>query len=252
MALRSLLAASIALGALAVSAHAADLGVPRTPVAAAIAAPAFSWTGFYLGLNAGYTFGRATGTDAGDNQQPPVGWYGVGNRFTANTSGFTGGAQAGYNWQAGNIVAGLEADLGYLGARGTFLYGGDTPLTSRGGLFGTLRGRLGVAADRALIYVTAGGIGANIDADVSRPQTNFFGTHTGTQFGWTVGAGIEYAVAQNWSLKAEYLYYDLGSKTLFQNNGNVSRFDVRPSGNIVRVGFNYLFNAGPSAVVARY
>ncbi|WP_163202615.1 outer membrane protein, partial [Citrobacter koseri] len=73
---------------------------------------------------------------------------------------------------------------------------------------------------------TGGAIVANIAADVSRPTTNFFGTKTGTQWGWTVGAGVEYAVAPQWSVRAEYLYYDLGSKSVFQNNGVASRFDI--------------------------
>ncbi|QCK86861.1 porin family protein [Phreatobacter aquaticus] len=252
MTLRTLLAASIALGALTAGARAADLGQPRMPIASAIAAPAFSWAGFYFGLNAGYAFGRTAARDLGDINGTP--WYILGGRFSTSANGFTGGAQAGYNWQSGRIVAGFEADLGYLGTRGTGLYnagGLDTFITTRGGLAGTLRGRLGVAADRALFYVTGGAIAANVNSFV--PSFAAFRTSsTGAQIGWTVGAGIEYAVAQNWSIKAEYLYYDLGSKRVVMNNGGISPFDIRSNGNIVRVGVNYLFNTGSSAVVARY
>lgn len=193
---------------------AADLGHAPAPVVKApvvVAPPVFSWTGFYIGANAGY--GWASGQDAL-------------NVSGVDAKGWFAGGQVGYNYQFGNnIVAGIEADL----------MGGDIG-ASAGGLsstldtFGTVRGRLGYAFGRVLPYVTGGFAWGNNSIDyLGLSQSN---THTG----WTAGAGIEYALTDHWTAKTEYLYTDLGSK-LYDNIGA----DVGVTTQTAKIGINYKF-----------
>jgi outer membrane immunogenic protein len=200
-----LVAGLATLGALALPAAAADMnggyGYGYAPAAAA--AP-MSWTGFYIGANAGYGWGTA-------------GSYSPG--------GFLGGLQAGYNWQftGSAFVAGLETDFAWTGMN-------EGPYSVS--YIGTVRARLGFAFDRFLAYGTAGlayGAGQYEIAGLSNDQT-----HTG----WTLGVGGEFALDRNWSARAEYLYVDLGSSTYNSLTGPASLgFD----GNIIRGGVNYRF-----------
>jgi outer membrane immunogenic protein len=259
--MKKLLLAASALASLATGASAADLGVRRVEVPAAIVAPVFNWTGFYVGVHSGFTSGSTAFTDTirgGSGNS----WNLTGDRFTATRGGIVLGGQAGYNYQINNIVLGLEGDLGYLGgsARRASALAADTIGETRGGLYATARARLGFAADRALFFVTAGVIGVDTGArinDVGGGST-LTTNRAGFRAGWTVGAGVEYAVAQNWTIKADYLYYDLGSRLVSgQQNGvagaaNNYAFDTRSNGHIVRVGVNYMFSTGGSPVTARY
>lgn len=225
--MKKLLLASTALVAFAAGAQAADLGVARGPVAAAVVMPAFSWTGFYVGAHVGYGFGRSTGFGPGP--------------FPANTSGPLVGVQAGFNYQINQIVLGAEADIAFAaitGRNNTF----PVPLYRTNAL-GSVRARAGVAVDRALLYVTGGlGIQGGSFATTGNPAENY------TRAGWTVGAGVEYAMAPNWTVKAEYAYYNFGTRTL----GPIYAGTVRADVHTVKLGVNYLFSTGPSAVVARY
>jgi outer membrane immunogenic protein len=221
-------------------ASAADIMAPA-PVYKAAPAAAHDWTGFYLGGYAGYGFGRTTGTDLGDSHGTP--WYNLGARFPADVNGFTGGGQLGLNYQFGNWVIGAEADYGVLAVKGSGLYGGDTILQTDAKYDATVRLRFGYAQDRALFYITGGAINADFHSNVSRSSTGFYGTSTGSQWGWTLGGGIEYAFTPNWSLKGEYLYYDAGSKNILQNQCNGGCvFAIDNTGNLVRLGVNYKFN----------
>jgi outer membrane immunogenic protein len=190
--------------------------------------------------------------------------------------GFTVGGQAGVNWQFGSWVTGIEGDINYMGrkAQQTFVQEvipGFTVFTeerSKLDWLATLRGRLGFAFDRALIYGTGGlalggttsygGVWSNFTAPALQPSG--VGTSSRTSVGYSVGAGAEYAFTSNLSLKAEWLYYNLGEDTVrVAGRGNgpppalqpTDYFDVRfkYSGNIGRIGLNYRFG-GP--VVARY
>jgi outer membrane immunogenic protein len=237
-AMKKLLLAAIAAATLASGAKAADLGVPRMPIATAVVAPVFSWTGFYLGLNAG--FGIAN-TNIGALTGGAVPGSGV---------GFIGGGQIGYNHQINNFVLGLEADLGYFGvSRSGLLAPGGPNLTWRTTWDASIRGRAGVAIDRTLLYVT-GGL-AIADLRLSFPPFGVLAVFPGqseTRVGWTVGAGIEHAITPNWTVRAEYLYANYGSKTYFAGAfGPVSLQTHK-----FRLGVNYLFSTGPSALVARY
>lgn len=206
---------------------------------AATAAPVFNWTGFYVGAYAGYAWGRTVGTDDGDSAGTP--WYApLGQQFSSHNDSFIGGGQAGYNYQFGQWVAGVEGDLGSMRFQGTFLYGGDTPLASNSSYDATLRARFGYAFDRSLVYVTGGAFGANFRSTVSRPATGMFSTDTGTQWGWTVGGGWEYGFTPNWSVKAEYLHFDAGTKSIITNQCGCV-FSINNSGDLVRLGVNYRF-----------
>jgi outer membrane immunogenic protein len=215
-------AAACTLGA--APGYAADTPV-RAPVgkktSAAVTAPLFDWSGFYLGAAGGYGWGGSTHSD-------PVG--GANGRF--DVSGGLVGGTAGYNWQAGRAVFGVEGDLSWAGLDGL---GSSAAGVLSGNLnwLGTGRVRAGYAVDAYLFYVTGG-------AAVGRSQAAGGGfSGRDTQLGWTVGGGVEAKLSQNWTAKLEYLYVDLGDKNTYSNaSGPVS---TTLTSHIVRVGLNYKF-----------
>lgn len=213
---------------------------------AAQADPAtYNWTGFYVGGYAGYGWGKSTATDAGNGSIP---WYDLNAKFSNHAGGFIGGGQAGYNYQSGNWVAGLEADYGYLGLKGNGLYADsslsdDTYVKTNAAYDATFRIRFGVTNGPALFYVTGGAILANFNSYVQSFSPHYT-DKTNSQWGWTIGAGVEYALNQKWSVKAEYLYYDAGSENVFLNNNPPHyRFPIENAGNLYRLGLNYRFGA---------
>ncbi len=244
MKLRTLLQGA-ALAALASgSALAADLPRRTAPPAAPIyAPPVFTWTGFYVGLNAGVAI------DASQYQFSP--FFASGN---SGAVGFTGGGQLGYNWQTGPLVVGLETDLNYRSSQNNSGGGfGMGAVGSGAGYFGTLRGRVGFTPmDRMMIYATGGlaygntnfpGSVAGIDG-FGGAHALYGGGNAGTSVGWTVGGGAEYALNRNWSIKAEYLYVSLGGKSTNYIDA-VSGLPIVANANtrdhIARVGVNYHF-----------
>lgn len=247
--LRRVLTATVAFAAIAGAAQAADL--PSRKVAPQVAyapPPIFTWNGFYLGLNAGAAI---------RNSQ----WGNNGFFFTPNANnnvGFTGGGQIGYNWQMSGLVLGLEADLNYLSAQNAsnsaFFLGANN---STGGLLGTARARLGVGFDRWLIYATGGFAYGNAYYNAYFPfgpaGTPFlWGNYSsGMKIGYTVGGGVEWAIANNWSVKAEYLFTDIRRNG---NNWGAVAWNRATQNHIVRLGVNYHFNWGGvgGPVVARY
>jgi outer membrane immunogenic protein len=178
---------------------------PRAPAVYVPVAQVFSWTGIYLGLNAGYNFGTVAPTGA-----PNI-----------STTGFLGGATLGGNYQMGSFVIGLEGD-------------GDYNSTNNNGFksdwLATVRGRAGWAWDRVLFYGTGGA--AFAPAAVAATPT-FAGGST-TMTGWTAGGGIEYAFTPNWTAKVEYLYVDFPSPSIA---GGTFKF----TDNVIRGGINYKF-----------
>jgi len=236
--MKKFLLASAAVAALASGAQAADLGSPRSPIAAAVVAPAFSWTGFYLGAHVGYGWAQARYTDFAT----PA------NNSSVNANGVFGGIQGGYNWQFNNFVFGLEADVAAGGLRRTFVNGADSYRASVPFL-SSVRARAGLAADRALFYVTGGlGVATLQDRWIIGGVTT---TASSTRAGYTLGAGVEYAFTPNWTAKIEYLYYGFGDRrnvVVAAAPGDRVRTDIHT----VKLGINYLFSTGPSAVVARY
>ncbi len=199
-------AALIALGSTA-WVQAADLPYgSRAPYTVNQPLNFYSWAGPYLGGNLGYA------------------WGSVDNNLT-QPSGFAGGAQAGYNWQTGPWVFGVEGDIEATGASDTF-----APWKFSNPWFGTVRGRAGYALGNILFYGTAG-----LAFGELRGET--FGlSETHTNAGWTAGIGAEFGLTQNWSAKLEYLYVDLAdSNFLITGVPNGYRFGT------VRAGVNYHF-----------
>lgn len=222
---KTLLAGLSVVGLLAAgSAMAADLP-SRTyqPAAPVAAVPLFTWTGFYAGVNAGYGFGDFTRD---------------GGILFDEADGFIAGGQIGYNYQIGQFVVGLEGDLQYsdisASPSGTGLALGLGGSDATINYFGTIRGRLGVAFDRALVYATGGY--AFGEAEVSIPG---IGSDDNMHNGWALGAGIEYAFTNNLTAKAEYLYVDLENKNFTPGPGVTARAGAEFS--VVRAGLNYKF-----------
>ncbi len=214
--------ALVGLAALTGTAAAADLArpVPQPYYKAPVVAPVFSWTGFYIGLNGGGGFGRSAWDTTG----------------SFNTSGGVVGGTIGYNYQIGQAVVGIEGDIDWANINGsTNNFCGLGCKTSDSWL-STVRGRLGYAADRFMPYITGGAAFGDIKASVP----GFAGANS-DRAGWTLGAGLEFAVAQNWSLKAEYLYVDLGKFNCGIACGAAVTDNVSFTTNLVRAGVNYHF-----------
>src|ERR1700730_12153901 len=228
------------IGAIAVAAPAAAADLPARAYtkAPAYIDPASNWTGFYVGLNAGGAWGRSDATTT--TVFSPTGFFAttspaaiaIAGAQRINNSGFTGGLTAGYNWQASNFVFGLESDLNYFGLRGASRGTGIYPCCTAFGFtvnssgssdwLITLRPRVGITSHNWLFYVTGGLAVANLKGGFNFTETNAGGTESAsistTKAGWTVGAGTEYALAKGWSVKAEYLYVDLGRDTTTSTN----------------------------------
>lgn len=213
---------STALIALTTSAFAADMPGRRAPqpVFQSQATPSFTWTGFYLGANAGAIWGDFT----------------KGGKFIDTKTGFTGGVTGGYNQQFGQFVAGIEGDYNYSGMGGRGLgVPGLIPVKGDLTSFGTVRGRLGVAFDRALIYGTGG------FAMGTTTLQSGFAKSSSTNNGYVIGAGLEYAFTQNISAKAEYLYMPLGGRNLVGVPGFTNGAKTGVDANVLRAGVNYRF-----------
>jgi outer membrane immunogenic protein len=244
------------------SAYAADLPSRRPPPAAyAPPIPIFTWTGFYIGVNAGGAF-RATNNRGYYNASFFGGAAPVAGFNNNNSGRFIGGGQVGMNWQINQFVLGMEAD-------GQVLVGGNNnfpgaPSNNSTGFLGTVRGRAGLAFDRFLVYGTGGvafGSGAWPNTVVATVGgiPGFFTTSSGdtSRIGYAAGAGVEYAFTNNWSVKAEYLFTDLGRNNrtfVLAGTGAGFTFNNREQNHIVRAGLNYRFGGwgGPASVLARY
>ena len=254
------------------STFAADL--PRKSVYKAhppVATPAYNWTGFYAGLNAGGAWAREdetlvlTGNWVGRPEVPGI--QSAGSQGL-DPAGFTGGGQVGYNWQSGPAVLGIEADLNSLRLhKSRFLPNGPNASTDTFSLaastesdwMATVRGRIGYAHDRLLLYFTGGLAVINRKFSQTLVQTNFApgfvetGSASATKRVPIYGGGLEYALSNGWSLKGEYLYANLGelafssaascpapdTATCLLYTGNHSD---RLRLNITRVGLNYKFD----------
>jgi outer membrane immunogenic protein len=212
------------LAGVATSAFAADLPTRKGPPPAPYAPPPiFTWTGFYLGVNGGGGWASLRHNDG----------------VFRGPSGGLGGVTAGYNYQIGQFVAGLEGDFdwGDISSRRTL-----DPAGSFGKInmseFATARARLGVAFDRALLYVTGGYAGAEVHSRLLDATTATFTSDDSWRNGYVVGAGLEYAFTQNVSAKAEYLFSQVGGTTLATPTyAGRTGLDI----SLVRAGINYRF-----------
>jgi outer membrane immunogenic protein len=203
--------------------------------------PLFTWTGFYVGGQIGYGWGTSNSHIVGTG-------FGQGN----SPDGVVGGAHVGYNYQINQFVVGLEGDVD-----GTS-YSKTVTNPAIGGAFGTnipvegsVRGRVGYAWDRALFYATGGLAIADLQHSYGGLITPVPTTFSTTRVGWTVGGGVEYAVTNNWSVRAEYRYSDFGRTNDAVGAGIVAHHDTEHA---VRVGFSYKFDmyAPPAPVLAKY
>src|SRR5262245_41444768 len=222
--MRRVLAAMLGLLASAAGmggADAADLNRRYVPPVAPVYAPVYTWTGFYLGINAGGGWGRSN-------------WDGL-DKF--DISGGLIGATIGYNWQFnGPVVLGVEGDIDWSGIKGTSSNVCAAGCETRNSWLATVRGRAGYAFDRLLPFLTAGLAVGNIQAN----RLGFPGGSTSTA-GWTVGGGLEFAVVSNVTIKAEYLYVDFGTFNCGFNCGLAGASNVSFYANILRGGLNVRF-----------
>lgn len=223
---RIIIACALALTA-ATPALAADLppvAAPRAPaVYVPAVAPVYNWAGIYIGINGGYGFGNST-------------WNGGG--LTSGSFDIDGGLVGGTiggNFQVGQFVAGVEADGDWSDIRGS------TPSTfcaacqTSNNWLATVRGRVGVAWDRVLLFGTGGLAAGDVKA------TTGVGTDSNTELGWTAGGGIEVGITENFTAKVEYLYVDLQNGSCTASCGAPPTIGVSFTSSLVRGGLNYKF-----------
>src|SRR5450759_2527561 len=251
------LLAAVSTIALTQFASAADLPVKAPVYKAPMMAPLYNWTGFYIGLNAGYSWGRqdndlvdaATGVTIFSNAD--------------NLNGFIGGGQIGYNWQVNQWVFGLEADFQGSGqnADGSFatpatntclpfascpVPATSTAYTDKLDWFGTVRGRIGYAMGATgnwLPYVTGGWAYGHGEISGTTTSGGVATSFSGSQdySGWTVGGGVEWAFMNQWSVKVEYLYIDFGDGPTVPVSATRDIVSGKMTDNILRAGLNYKF-----------
>jgi len=269
-AMSRLLAVAVAVAAFVWggSAQAADMPVKAPPrMAAPVVTIPFSWTGFYIGLNAGGSLGTWGASSNAQIFEP--------DSFSSSPRllGAVGGGQAGFNWQFDPWVVGIEADIQATSERKTQAFtlvspddfACDQAFPSCDYLnrwkfpwFGTVRGRLGFASDRWLFYATGGfAYGeARYDLALTGPVFGLVVHDSTRKSGWTAGGGVEAAISSLWSVKLEYLYVDLGTRSISAENPFatpetiVSSYHIRD--HILRLGVNLRFGAVSSPVVAKY
>jgi outer membrane immunogenic protein len=214
------------------AAFAADLDGGR-------AAPsAVNWAGFYAGANVGYIGGRTSATDQG-----PIPEYVLGHKFSFLANDASVGLQTGYNIQFGAVVFGPEVDVGTFGVRGSAPYfptQPDTYIIGRANYDVTTRARVGYAFDRALLYAT-GGVIFTDEHDQLFSFSNVQSPNAAAKAGWVIGGGVEYALTPQWSIKGEYLHYDLGDMTV--TTSNAVNYKVSNAGDMARIGLNFHFDA---------
>jgi outer membrane immunogenic protein len=256
--------------------------VHKAPPATVVAA---NWTGFYAGLNAGGSWGgdpiNNSGTlnlCVGANVQCVQAPGAIPGQFNTQPRGFIGGGQIGYNWRRGAVVWGVETDFQASGIKGEDSATGSKSIPGWPGLdyiasgtgsqridwFGTLRGRVGwLPVNSLLVYATGGLAYGHLQTDVT--FSGFVSSSAGVPLatiqstvaassairaGWTVGGGLELMLAPQWTIKGEYLYYDLGTVTLNQtvnfNGGGILatvgvgvQSQAQYWGHIARIGVNY-------------
>jgi outer membrane immunogenic protein len=212
------------VGALAVfttfgAANAADIARRQAmPTKAIPYVQAYNWTGAYVGINGGGGWGR------GDTSAP----FSSGGGF--RTSGGIVGGTLGYNYQVGQAVFGVEGDIDWSNIRGSSVCGAAFSCETKDSWLATGRGRIGYAFDRFMPYVTGGLAVGDIKSSVAG-----VGSSSTTKTGWTLGGGVEAALAGPWTAKVEYLYADLG------RGSSILGSDTKFNTSLVRAGVNYRF-----------
>lgn len=245
--MKKLLLSTAMLGFTATGACAADVVEPVQ----------FDWAGPYIGLQAGYAWGRndvdptqveSTVTDGDVNIERAVGVFPE-KSGSIGMDGFVGGLHAGYNWQADSLVLGIEGDIEYADLDG------DTDIVGVNAFkigeasqeidwLGSLRLRAGFAFDRALIYATGGLAVGGVEVEGSLPNAlnSEDASNDDTEWGWTIGGGIEYALTDDLSARIEYRYTDLGNTDVdFSDNGVIEKLKFENTFHAVRAGLSWHF-----------
>lgn len=238
-----MVAAALVASLVASTALAADLPAPGykgVPVAPTVYAAPFSWTGFYVGGEAGW-IGEATSGPFTNAAGAGSGPYSI-DHSDALLGGFVG-----YNQLIGtNFVVGVEGDFnGVLGGSGkqttTFNPGGGIyDITAKQTWLGDVRARVGYAAGNALLYVAGGAAFGDVNTTYAFTGAAPFLSNTTTRIGWTLGGGVDYAFTNNMFARIEYRYTDLGSRS-FLNNFQNTADNVHNHSNAVLVGIGYKF-----------
>jgi outer membrane immunogenic protein len=255
--MKKALLAGIALAALtvgAIPATAADLATRPVYKAPVMVPTLYNWSGFYVG-------GHVGGAWSDENWRQTTSSLGLPlDRSTgsSNMSGFLGGAQAGFNWQAGSWVFGVEGDWSWTdadGCKGHVVFPAYSGCTNVN-WYATATGRLGYAWDRTLLYVKGGAAFEDADRFITFNGVATTNSVSNTRTGWTVGGGLEYAFWDNWSAKIEYNYMDFGHEgSTFTYTANpvglVENWRTENQVHVVKAGINYHFNWG-APLVARY
>jgi outer membrane immunogenic protein len=243
--LRAAAFASASLLSFTSFAFAADM---PAPVPAEVSVEGTDWSGFFVGINGG----GAWGDYESELTSPLLPGFAAGLDLSAG--GFVVGGQAGYNHQIDNFVLGVEADAAFSEIEGDV----SIPITIPGTHFdlvsadfstnflATFRGKVGVTFDNVLVYATGGAAVTEIEAKFAALDGLVPGLEASdsqTHWGWTVGAGVEVAINQNWSLKAEYLYIDFDEESYFEDALSLldADYSVDLDTQIVRAGINYRF-----------
>jgi outer membrane immunogenic protein len=266
----ALSAAAALLIATTVAGSAADLPMKAAPLLAPT--PVWSWTGFYVGAHVGAGWGTTETTLTSVTASPPLVLpppviVPLNVSFAQNSrSGFLGGGQAGYNWQNGWVVFGVQGDIAGTDIKGTTPCVVVLSCTTKSDWLATVTGRVGgVIADRGLLYVKGGGAWLNSTSNVNLPMIGLGGgllngaqlTSTSrTSSGWLLGMGLEYMFSKNWTGFIEYDYMDFSAKNVTATfaliPGLAINADQKDKLSIAKVGLNYKFDGFIAPVVAKY
>ena len=252
------------VGAVCIASVASAADLPVKAPAQVPMAPVYSWTGFYVGGDVGALWTRASGRS---DPLPTVGNFGI---FPIsgdlNKTGFVGGLHAGYNWQVSPAwVVGIEGDWSWTDAKGSFSQpwvsiitgvrpGTLTSMSADPKWLATIRGRIGyLVVPNALLYFTGGGAWADVDYSASAiNETSTYVASTSlskTASGYVLGGGLEWALWNHWSVRAEYLFYHLNTANVAVVTESTGNFPTNPTKfswsdtelNVVRVGASYKF-----------
>lgn len=256
--MRNIAAAAAILVASTVASSAADLAVKAPPMVAP--APVWTWTGFYIGAHVGAGWGETESTLTGATFSPPPTTVAFQFPFSQNSrSGFLGGGQIGYNWQAGWAVFGVQGDIAAANIEGTNPCLILLSCTSDSDWLATVSGRLGaVVLDRGLVYVKGGAAWLNTQHSVdflpiaaaAIPGVNITNKES-TSWGWMVGFGTEWQITPNWTAFVEYNYIKFDDKNeafainplLLPAGASLTvNADLKNTLSIAKVGVNYKFN----------
>jgi outer membrane immunogenic protein len=229
--MKKLFLASVAIFSLTAAASAADLA-PYTKAPPPVVNPGINWSGFYIGAMGGYSWS--------DRLRLSVGGL-SGSTSSSDVNGGFGGGTIGYNWQVNQAVFGIEADAAGADVSDSETTFGVT-LTEKVQAFGSVTGRIGYAAGPALIYAKGGYAWADNKISASAFGVGF--SESRFHSGWTVGGGVEYMFAPNWSGKVEYMFADY-EKANYLSDIIPPGVDIGASFHSVKAGINYHFG-GPA------